>query len=89
MNTSTVLAVYPVVCGGAVAIATAPPSLDLGDHDRDLTPAEVAQLTVLVWLTPAQAVLLAQQLFDAATPTLTLDQIEQIRTTLIPAPVTV
>ena len=74
--------VYPLCNGDAVALTTGPADLDLGDLDRDLTPAETDRLDVLLWLTPMQAVMLAQQLFDAATESLSLTQIEAIRASI-------
>lgn len=77
--------IYPLFSGGHVAIATGPAGLYLG-ADHTLTDEEVAQLQVLLWLEPTQAVLLAQQLFDAATPALSIGEIEKIRTMLAPEP---
>ena len=69
-ETSTV---YPLLHAGHIALVAGPAGLDLGDTDRDLTPAEVDyQLSILLRLTPTQAVLLAQELFDCAAATLTI-----------------
>lgn len=84
---SQVRTIHTLFCNGAVALTTAPGDLELGDGDRELTPAEAEQLHVLLWLTPTQAVLLAQQLFDTATPALSVEQIEHIRM-MLPAPAT-
>ena len=80
-ETSTV---YPLLHAGHIALVAGPAGLDLGDTDRDLTPAEVDQLSILLRLTPTQAVLLAQELFDCAAATLTIAQIEEIRAALAP-----
>lgn len=75
--------IYPLLHDSGVALVSSP--VDLGDVDYSLTAAQAAQLTVLLWMPPLAAVMLAQQLLDVASTVLTPDQLEQVLATL-PSP---
>ena len=67
--------IYALLHNGGVALVASPVDIPV---DHTLTPAEAAQLTVLLWMPPAAAVALARQLIDVASVALTPNQIDQI-----------
>ena len=67
--------IYALLNDGGVALVATPDTIPT---DHTLTAEQVAQLNVLLWMPPAAAVLLAQQLIDVASAALTPAMIAQI-----------